>query len=304
MKRTTRIIIIVALLALLAPGALWAQAGDLSLEGLAEYVRALQQRVGTNEKRLAALETAIAPAPTLTATATVTPTPTAVPGKPAATIGRRMNVRRGPGTHHDIIGAAEQGKEFAITGRNLNGDWWQIAYEGRAGWVYAPYTTASDPDGVQVVATPTPLPTATPRPTPFPTATPRPTSTPVPSAGASIGSTEAAAALLVADFLYDPSAWQRLTEAQQGAMVIVYQSFVEFAADHCDLSYEDAALLVDSYADVLDVTRFTDVDGTKPRGYLMAFLWGFAKDGVEDLEAAGVDCDYILETAVYLAVGR
>ena len=300
MKR--HLLIGIVALALIAPGVLMAQ-GDLTLEDLAAQVEGLTSKVAeiftTQDdlaQRLAAVETAIAPTPTATApltetptsthTATASPSPTPLSADPSLTIQHRMNVRRGPGTHHDIIGTAEPGTEFAITGKNLNGDWWQIDYEGQAGWVYAPYVTASDVDGVQVVATPLP------------------TSTPVPSAGDDIGSTEAAAALLLADFLYEPSAWQRLTEAQQGAVVIVYQSLLEFAADHCVLSYEDAALLVDSYGDILDEARFTSVDGSRPRGYLLSFLWGFAKDGIEELEAAGVDCDYILELGVYAALAE
>lgn len=63
--------------------------------------------------------------------------------------------------------------EFRITGKNLAGDWWQIDYDGKPAWIYAPYVTASRAGDVQNVATPTPIPTATPMPTdtPAPTAT-------------------------------------------------------------------------------------------------------------------------------------
>ena len=91
-----------------------------------------------------------------------------------------MNVRRGPGTHHEILGTAEAGAEFDITGKNINEDWWQIEYEGDPGWVYAPYVTANHAADIQVVSTPTPIPTATLRPTNTPTPLPTPTWTPTP----------------------------------------------------------------------------------------------------------------------------
>lgn len=194
MKR--HLLIGIVALALIAPGVLMAQ-GDLTLEDLAAQVDGLTSKVAeifttqdNLSQRLAAVETAIAPTPTATATltetplathtATASPSPTPLPADPSLTIQRRMNVRRGPGTHHDILSTTEAGTEFNITGKNLNGDWWQIDYEGQAGWVYAPFVTANYADDVQVVPSPTPIPTATLSPTPIPTATPRPTSTPTP----------------------------------------------------------------------------------------------------------------------------
>ncbi|MXY96037.1 MAG: SH3 domain-containing protein [Caldilineaceae bacterium SB0664_bin_27] len=183
MKRQT--IIVIAALALVVPGVLMAQ-GDLTLEGLSAQVEGLAAEVAglftTQDdlaQRLAAVETAIVPTPTATATTTATttathtatasPSPTAQLPDPSLTIQRRMNIRRGPGTQHGVLGTAEAGTEFNITGKNLNGDWWQIDYEGQAAWVYASYVTASYADDVQVVPTPTPIPTATSKPTSTPT---------------------------------------------------------------------------------------------------------------------------------------
>ena len=196
------LIIGAAVLALLAPGLLIAQ-GEISLEGLAGQVESLASKVAeiftTQDdlaERLAAGETAIAPTPTATpsptATATHTTTtvqsPPPLPDEPFVTLQRRMNVQRGPGTHHDILGTVEAGVEFDITGKNLNGDWWQIDYDGQSAWVYAPYVTANYVDSVQIVPTPTALPTATPLPTstPVPTETPTPTSTPTATPGSEV----------------------------------------------------------------------------------------------------------------------
>ena len=153
MKRA--LIIALLAVAVLAPAALLAQDEDVSLKGLVGYVKALQRRVGEIEQRLAAIETAIAPTPT----ATLTPTPE---NRASLTIGRRMNVRRGPGTHYEIIGTADTGDTFEITGKNLSQDWWQIEYESDAAWVYAPYVTTFDDGNVEIVPTPTPTAKTTP----------------------------------------------------------------------------------------------------------------------------------------------
>ncbi len=180
MKR--QLLITIAALTFLAPGVLLAQS-DLTLEELAAQLEGLTSKVtelfNANDdlaQRLAAVETAIAPTstptPTATHTPTVVPSPTSPPEQAYLTVQRRMNVRRGPGTHHEILGTAEASAEFDITGKNINEDWWQIDYEGETGWVYAPYVTANHAADIQVVSTPTPIPTPTLRPTNTPSPTP------------------------------------------------------------------------------------------------------------------------------------
>ena len=86
-----------------------------------------------------------------------------------------MNVRAGPGTNYPILGQAEAGDQFPISGKNPAGGWWQIIYGGQYGWVYSPLVTAINPELVQVASI---IPTPPPTPVP-PTATPIPP-TPVP----------------------------------------------------------------------------------------------------------------------------
>lgn len=69
---------------------------------------------------------------------------------PIVTVGGDMNVRSGPGEEYNRIGGATAGEEFAITGRNADGDWWQIDFEGQDGWIYAPFVTAIDADNVPI----------------------------------------------------------------------------------------------------------------------------------------------------------
>ena len=294
----TRIAIVVALpLILLASlaGAVAAQDG-LTLETLAEALVALTARIDkhgarlqTNEQRLTALETLAAP--------TQTPTATATPASKAALeIGRRMNVRRGPGTQQKSIGTAEAGARYDITGRNVNADWWQIDYEGEPGWVYAPYVTAEQTDEVKVVATSTPAPTATPRPT---TSAPPPTSVPEPTVAA-VDLGTAAVALMGLDFLGDGEGWQAFSDSTRAELQLAYQILLTFAADQCDLSYGQAAFLIDSHASLLEEDGVILKDSAKPRAWLMAYLWGFFKDDPD----FPLSCADALFSGVIAAIGE
>lgn len=61
-----------------------------------------------------------------------------------------MNVRGGPGTNYNIIGAASAGERYAVTGRNDAGNWWQINYNGQSGWVFNDLVTAQNTTSVAV----------------------------------------------------------------------------------------------------------------------------------------------------------
>jgi len=108
-----------------------------------------------------------------------TPNPAAPPA--AVTTVDSLNVRQGPGQNYPSLTMLPVGSEVQITGKNPDGTWWQIAYaagQDGHGWLYAPFTRASNADQVPVVETPPPpTPTAAPSATPTETVTP----TPVPS---------------------------------------------------------------------------------------------------------------------------
>jgi uncharacterized protein YraI len=117
----------------------------------------------------------------VTTLAVITPTATPVPlspvTNPQVVASSALNVRSGPGTDYPIIAALQQGEIANITGKNTNGDWWEIALaNGQTGWVFGSLvTTAGDTTGVAVAANiPTPPPTATPAPAPPPAATTAP----------------------------------------------------------------------------------------------------------------------------------
>ena len=111
----------------------------------------------------------------------VPPTPTPMP--PTAVIAKKaINVRSGPGVIYDIIGVARKDERYLITGQFPPGDWLQIDYNGRRGWIYRALTTLEGAvDEIPPITDIPPTPTFTPSPTPTDTPTPTLTPTPVPT---------------------------------------------------------------------------------------------------------------------------
>ncbi len=90
--------------------------------------------------------------------------PTPTPQVPFATINHNMNIREGPGTNYPVIGVASVGQNFPIAGKNPRGDWWQITFNGRGGWVFGELVTAINAGSIQValvIPAPPAVPTAT-----------------------------------------------------------------------------------------------------------------------------------------------
>lgn len=110
---------------------------------------------------------------------TNTPIPaTATPQPPTAVIVQKViNVRSGPGIIYTIVGVARQNERYLVTGQYPPGDWLQIDYNGKAGWIYRALVTLEGAiDEIPPITDIPPTPTFTPSPTP--TDTPTPTSTP------------------------------------------------------------------------------------------------------------------------------
>ncbi len=114
----------------------------------------------------------VTPAPAPADAATPAPSGnTPVSSGPAVTVTTSLNVRSGPGVAYDRVGSIASGATADILGRNADGSWWQISYDGAPqgkGWISANYGDARNTDGVPVVEAP-PAPTpkpATPAPPP------------------------------------------------------------------------------------------------------------------------------------------
>ena len=82
-----------------------------------------------------------------------------------------MNVRSGPGTNYGVVGSANAGERFEVTGRNPAGDWWQVNFRGQTGWVFSQLVTPANTGSVAVAQNiPAPPPTPVPPPPPAPVA--------------------------------------------------------------------------------------------------------------------------------------
>jgi len=92
--------------------------------------------------------------------------PTAKPGVPAVIATTDVNIRSGPGTQYNVIGALLKGYRAEVVGVNSEGSWWAIKIPGTAvetGWVSAQYVNAENTDKVPVLQPPAvPTPTMTP----------------------------------------------------------------------------------------------------------------------------------------------
>lgn len=121
----------------------------------------------------AAQEEAPAPAPTapppVEAPPTEPPPTPTVEAKPVAEALDAINVRGGPGTNYNVVGALQSGESAAVTAKNQTGDWWEVLLSsGQTGWVFGQLVRASGTEEIAVAANipAPPPPTATPVPAP------------------------------------------------------------------------------------------------------------------------------------------
>lgn len=85
---------------------------------------------------------------------TAEPTATATPALAMVRASDMLNVRGGPGTNYNLVGALQKDELAQITGKNPEGDWWQIQLPGgQQGWVFGQLVqTTGDTSGVMVAA--------------------------------------------------------------------------------------------------------------------------------------------------------
>ena len=92
--------------------------------------------------------------------------PTATPTPVAAqlnVVADTVNVRSGPGTEYQAIDVSAQGEQFPLTGRNEQGDWWEVCcFEDRRGWLYGPLVEVQNAENVALVAEIPPTPVVAP----------------------------------------------------------------------------------------------------------------------------------------------
>lgn len=96
------------------------------------------------------IPTLVPPAATLqVAVGVLQPAP--APASPEVTTNSSINIRSGPGTAYDIVGTAEGGATFKVTGKNEENTWWQIDFNGQPAWVFGELVTATVAEAVAPV---------------------------------------------------------------------------------------------------------------------------------------------------------
>jgi len=99
----------------------------------------------------------------VTPTAAVAITPTiGLVAEPRLIIeGDAVNVRSGPDTTFDLVGAATQGQIFDLLAKNAQGDWWQVCcINEQPGWIYGELARVENAETVAVAADLPVVPTA------------------------------------------------------------------------------------------------------------------------------------------------
>lgn len=292
---------------------------SLTLEGLSDRITALTRRVSSlsstkaDRSKVWALETRVSeleakldlPQPTNTPTRrrpTSTPTPrsptstptrvrptaTSTPAQPYIRITRNMNVRRGPGTNYGVIGYATTGQEYDITGKNTDGTWWRIDFEGDDAWIYAPFVTAVYADRIRSVPTPAP-----------PTATPRPTSPPSSQQDSDFGIFEQAVMLVAMDRQRSDlqRSWNNLSQEERDQIIAGTVILLELVAEYCQMSTSAATVMIDGYGQDLDDAGFTTRNDIRARATLMYILID-----VEEASRSSSGCHNWLAQAVRRAL--
>ena len=126
-----------------------------------------------------------APAPDSQPSAPPVVEPTAEPDPVRARSTFPSNVREGPGTDHPVDFWIEAATEVTVVGRNADGTWLRIEYEGRSGWISAGLTDLAaevlvDLPELEAAVAETAAPTPAPVAVLIPTVTPAPPAAPEP----------------------------------------------------------------------------------------------------------------------------
>ena len=315
-RRTVGIGMIVVVLLVFGFSQLQAQS-ELTLEGLSGRITALSRRVSSlayskaNRGELAALDNRVATleanlgdqTPSSTATRrrpTLTPTPrpptstptrprptaTSTPEAPYITTTRPMNIRRGPSTNYDVVGYATEGEELTVTGRNADGTWWRIEFEGKSAWIYALYVTATNTDGIRAVATPAP---------------PAPTRAPTPTPQAQFELYELAYFVVTLDqkSIGRGVSWENTSTAEQAEVVGAMGTLLLIASAYCDLSAYEMTEVIYKYGAIVDDSGYSRRNEYAPRTNLLYELTQYAEDNPRRNS-----CDQLMEWRVNLLLAE
>ncbi len=66
--------------------------------------------------------------------------------------GQIVNLRQGPGTNYAVVGQVAVGQYYDVTGKNEDGSWWEINFDGQKAWVIGQLVSANGDAGSIAVA--------------------------------------------------------------------------------------------------------------------------------------------------------
>ncbi len=182
------------------------------------------------------------PSATPTRIPSITPTPTTASA--SVTADRRLSLRRAPG-NSSIVAYIALNNQFEVIGKNLDGSWVHVNYNGQIGWLQASY--AKGVSNLSIVSTPTPLPSPT----------SRPTRTPIPTATMEVLSQEAW------DYMIEFTKRETIglgrnpdnyTDEQYDEWTGTFVTKMREAAENCDMDFLDIAKIIDEEALLLEET--------------------------------------------------
>ena len=261
-------------------------------------VKALKTRVSALEVRLgdasptstATRRPTLTPIPHLPTSTPTRPRPTATPtpATPYITTTRSMNIRGGPGTNYDVVGYATEGEELIVTGKNADGNWWRIDFEGQDAWIYAFYVVETNADNIRTVPTPAP-----PEPTPIPSPTP------APQAQNSIYDLAYFVVTMDQEAIGRGKSWQNTSQAEQAKVVEVLGKFLIVTSDYCNLSIEEMIELIDKYGVIVEQAGYSRRNEYAPRTNLLYELIQYAEDNPRRNS-----CDQLMEWRVILLLAE
>jgi hypothetical protein len=93
------------------------------------------------------------PAEVVEPEAQVAAAPEAPTDRVTLTSGQVVNLREGPGTNYPVVGQLSPSNRYDVTGKNEDGSWWQLDYNGAKAWVIGQLVSAAGDTNTVAVAT-------------------------------------------------------------------------------------------------------------------------------------------------------
>ena len=186
-----------------------------------------------------------------------------------------MNIRGGPGTNYDVVGYATEGEELIVTGKNADGNWWRIDFEGQDAWIYAFYVVETNAVNIRTVPTP------------------------APQAQYSLYHLAHFVVTMDQEAIGRGKSRKNTSPSEQAKVVEVLGKFLIVTSDYCDLSIDEMTELIDKYGVIVEEAGYSRKNDYAHRTNLLYELIQYAEDNpLRD------SCDQLMEWRVILLLAE